>query len=136
MKTQWIAWMASGLTISGSVFPTVVRADDNSLAQLFPALVGVQLTSAQQTQLEDLSEQILPQVQNLLSPGQRVQFNTALSQGKGVRVALLSLDLSVGQRQQILKLLQPMRSQLAIILTPEQQQQIRQNVRALQQQNY
>lgn len=92
----------------------------------------VQLTPEQQSQLESLSQQSLPRVQALLTPEQRVQFDSALSQGKGVRVAALSLNLSVTQRLQILSILQVARSQFAVILPPEQQQQIQQNVQTLQ----
>jgi Spy/CpxP family protein refolding chaperone len=118
MRTQWMAWMASGLMLT---VPFV------SLTQLFPALVGVPLTPTQQTQLERLSDQILPQVQQLLSPAQQSQFKAALAQGKGVRAAALSLNLSITQRMQILKTVQPLRSQINTILTPEQQQQVQQN---------
>ena len=136
MNTRWMGWLASGLIVSGTVFPLTAQADTTSLTQLFPALVGVQLTSTQQTQLESLSNQTLPQIQNLLTPEQQAQFNTALSEGKGVRVAARSLKLSVTQQTRILNLLRPLRSQIDTILTPEQQQQVQQNVRALQAQEH
>lgn len=135
MKPRWMAWMASGLIVSVSVFPSIALADSNSLMQLFPALVGVRLTPEQQSQLERLKEQMLPQVQNLLIPEQQAQFNHSLSQGNGVRAAVLSLNLSVMQRLQVGNLLQTTRSQLATILTPGQQQQVQQNVQTLQQQS-
>lgn len=131
--TSGLIGIASGLIVSVPAFSSIAQADSNSLTQLFPALVGVQLTPAQQSQLERLSQQTLPQVQTLLAPEQQAQFNGALSQGNGVRVAALSLNLSVTQRLQILNVLQTARSQLATILTPEQQQQIQQNVQTLQQ---
>jgi Spy/CpxP family protein refolding chaperone len=104
--------------------------------QSFPALLGVQLTPTQQTQLERLRSQTLPQVQNLLSPEQQEQFYMALSEGKEVRVAVLSFNLSVTQRLQIRNILCPMQSRVEAILTPEQQQQIQQNIQALQQQKH
>jgi hypothetical protein len=129
-----MALIASGLIVSGSILPSVVKADTNSLAQLFPALVGVQLTPTQQTQLESLRNQTLPQMQNLLSPEQQKLFNTALSEGKGVRIAAQSLELSITQRLQMRKILRPLRSQIDTILTPAQKQQVEQNIQALQQQ--
>jgi Spy/CpxP family protein refolding chaperone len=132
MGTQWMAWMASGLMLTVPFVSFVAQAETNSLTQLFPALVGVPLTPTQQTQLERLSDQILPQVQQLLSPAQQSQFKAALAQGKGVRAAALSLNLSITQRMQILKTVQPLRSQINTILTPEQQQQVQQNIQALQ----
>jgi hypothetical protein len=134
MKPQWMTWMASGLILSASMFPSVAGANPNSLMQLFPALVGVPLTPQQQGQIESLSQQILPQLQNLLTPEQQAQFNNALGQGNGVRVAVLSLNLSVSQRLQVVNLLQTARSQLATLLTPEQQRQVQQNIQTLQQQ--
>jgi Spy/CpxP family protein refolding chaperone len=136
MKTRWMAWMASGLIASVPLFSSVAQADSNSLTQLFPALVGVQLTPEQQDQLESLSQQTLPQVQTLLTPEQQAQFNDTLAQGNGVRVAALSLNLSVMQRLQIFNILQTARSQLATILSPEQQRQIQRNIQTLQQQGH
>jgi Spy/CpxP family protein refolding chaperone len=76
----------------------------------------------------------LPRVRRQLNPEQKAQFNSALSQGKGVRVALMSLKLSIGQQLQIRKILQPLQSEISSILTPEQQRQVQQNMQALQQQ--
>jgi LTXXQ motif family protein len=132
-KTSWMIGLVGGLIVSGG-WPTVAQAETNSLTHLFPALVGVQLTSTQQAQLTTLTEQTLPQVQNLLNPEQQTQFKAALNQGQGVRAAALSLNLTIAQRFQLNQLLRPLRSQLNSILTPAQQQQVQQNVKALQQQ--
>jgi periplasmic protein CpxP/Spy len=128
MKPQWMAWIASGL-IASVAFPAV--AEPTHLAQLFPALSTVQLTSEQQTQLTTMSQQALPNIQKLLTPDQQAQFQTALSQGQSVRGAVQSLHLSISQRVQIMNQLRPLRSQIEAILTPEQRQQIQQNIRAL-----
>ena len=141
MKTRWMAVIASGLITSVPVLTVpaltaVAQAETNALTQLFPALAGVQLTPVQLTQLDSLSHQILPQVQNLLAAEQQAQFSAALAQGAGVRVAASSLNLSVTQRLQIFNILQTARSQVNTILTPEQQQQVQQNVQALQQQGH
>jgi LTXXQ motif family protein len=133
MKSRWIGWMASGMIVSVASFATDARADTNSLTQFFPALTGVELTATQQTQLATLSQQTLPKLQSLLSPAQQTQFNATLASGQGVRAAALSLNLSVSQRLKILNLLQPLRSQVTTILTTEQQQQIQQNIKAMQQ---
>jgi hypothetical protein len=134
MEFRWMAWMASGLIVSVSVFPSAAQADSTTLTQLFPALVGVRLTPEQRSQLESLSEKTLPQVRNLLTLEQQAHFNDALAQGKGVRAAVMSLNLSVAQRWQIFNLLQTARSQLATLLTSEQQRQIQQNIQTLKQQ--
>jgi Spy/CpxP family protein refolding chaperone len=54
---------------------------------------------------------------------------------KGVRAAVLSLNLSAVQRLQVSNLLQTTRSQLATSLTPEQQQKVQQNAQTSQQQS-
>jgi hypothetical protein len=138
MNKRWIArWIARGtasaLVLSTLAIPAAVRADANSLTRVFPALRGIALTSVQQTQLEQLSAQALPQVQQLLTPDQQTQFNAALNQGQGARAAALGLNLSGPQRLRLASLLQPLRSRLAEILTPAQQEQVQRNVQALQQ---
>jgi periplasmic protein CpxP/Spy len=134
MPTRWIAAIASGLMATLPAVTAVAQVEPNSLIQLFPALVGVELTPAQQSQMATLSNQTLPQIQTLLTPEQQTQFNTGLAQGQGVRVAASALNLSIAQRAQIFQILQTTRSQVTTILTPAQQQQIKQNLRALKQQ--
>jgi hypothetical protein len=136
MNKRWIArWIARG-TASALVLSTLAipaAANATSLTQVFPALRGIALTSVQQTQLEQLSAQALPQVQQLLTPDQQTQFNAALAQGQGARAAALGLNLSGPQGLRLASLLQPLRSRLAEILTPAQQEQVQRNVQAMQQ---
>lgn len=132
MKTRSMAWVASILITSFSVFPSVARANTDSLNQVFPALQGVELTAEQQTQIENLGKQTVPQIQNVLNPEQQTQFNAALSQGQGVGGAARSLNLSFSQRRQMGQILKPMKSELESILTPEQLQQMEQNVQAME----
>ena len=134
MKTQWMPWIAGALIASVSVFPSVAKADMNSLTQLYPALKGIELTYSQQNQIDNLSNQTLPEMQNILNPEQQIQFNAALSEGKGLGGAVRSLDISFRQRRQIAEILRPMGSQLKTILTPEQQEQMKQNAQALKEQ--
>lgn len=134
MKSQWMAVVCSGIITSTSVLRTAAQTKPNSLTQLFPALIGVQLTTVQQTQLANLSHQTLPQVQALLTPKQQAQFNAALAQDNGVRIAASRLTLSIRQQLQLSKILQTMRSQITPILTLEQQRQVWQNLQTMQQQ--
>lgn len=125
--------MVSSLVVTAPALTPAAHAEANSLTQLFPALVEIQLTPAQQIQLKQLSHQTLPQVQQLLSPTQLMQFNAALTKGQSVRLALTSLDLSIPQQLKLRNVVQSARSQLTHILTPEQQEQLMQNARSLQQ---
>lgn len=113
---------------------TVVQAQTVPLVQMFPALAGVSLTPEQQTQLQQLSQQTLPEVENILTPEQRFQFQAALASGKGVRAALLSVNPSSQQQNQIRDLLQSKKNQITKTLTPQQKWQVMQNVRSIQQQ--
>ncbi len=135
MQTRLIVMMMSGLMVAIPRLTAVAQADTNSLTQWFPALVGVQLVPTQRTQLEMLTQQTLPQVQRLLTPEQQTQFSSAIAEGKSMREAALSLNLSMKQRLQVFNVLQTTRSQLKAILTSEQRQQLQSNMQALQQQN-
>lgn len=132
MKTQWMAWMAIFPIAVVPVTASQVRAEATSLTQLFPALSGVELTPQQQSELQSLSNQTLPKVRKLLTPEQQAQFNKFLAEGKGVRGAVLSLNLSNRQRLQISNLLQPLKSRVSSILTPAQQQQVQRNIQNMQ----
>lgn len=129
MKLHWIALTMSSLV---AIAPGVaIQASAESLTQLFPALVGIQLMPVQQTQLEQLSQQSLPKIQRVLSPEQLTKFNAALAQGKSVRAALTTLNLSLPQKLTLRNELQSLRSQLNQVLTPEQQRQVKKNARSL-----
>jgi LTXXQ motif family protein len=123
--------MVSGLlvSLSGLPLPSGAQTHANSLTQLFPALVGVQLTSEQLNQLQSLSQKTLPQLRTVLPPEQQLQFDNALSQGTSVRAAVESLNLSATQRFQIMNILRTKRSQLVTILTPGQWQQVQHNIK-------
>jgi LTXXQ motif family protein len=131
MKPQWIALAMSGLVAIAPVAAIQASAESNSLTQLFPALVGIQLKPVQQTQLEQLSQQTLPKVRRVLSPEQLTKFNAALAQGQSVRGALAALNLSISQKFNLRNEMQSMRSQLNQVLTPEQQRQVKKNARSL-----
>jgi hypothetical protein len=135
MFKQWLSPSISGLVVSGLAVtvPMVIYAQ-SSLTQMFPILQGISLTPQQTTQIEALRDQMLPQLFQLLTPVQKTQLQAELATGKGLRASVLSLNLSMPQRLKMMPLLQGMQSQVTQILTPAQQQQARQNLRALQQQ--
>jgi hypothetical protein len=130
-KAFVISSLISSLAVPLFLCAVPSNAQPNLLTQLFPALVGIQLKPQQQLQLEQLSQQTLPKVQHLLSAEQLKRFNAALLQNQSVRVALLSLDLSIPQKLELRNVLQSVRSQIAQTLTPEQQRQMMQNFRSL-----
>jgi hypothetical protein len=127
--------LLTAIAMSSLVFATpvatVAQTQPGSLTQLFPALVGIELKSAQRSQLLQLSQQTLPKVQNLLSAEQLKQFNASLLQGQSVRNSLSALDLSFGQKLRLRNVLQSVKAQLNQTLTPDQQRQAMQNARSL-----
>ncbi|CAN1212538.1 hypothetical protein TUMEXPCC7403_20185 [Tumidithrix helvetica PCC 7403] len=136
MKKQWMAMIASGLIGTTLFAIPPAQADTNSLTKMFPVLVGIQLTPAQQAQLEGLSDRAMPQILNLLSSEQQAQFKAALAEGNGIGRAMMSLNLSMSQKLKLRNIAQSLRSQLTTILTDEQQQQLTQNLRSQLQGNH
>jgi hypothetical protein len=129
-------WMAiAGGVMTALVVTTPAQTQPIPLTQLFPALVGVELKSTQQAALAQLTQQSLPQIRRQLTPAQVQQFDAALQQGQSVRAAIFSLDLSISQRLKLTSQLQSIKSKVASMLTPKQQQQITQNALSLQQKN-
>ncbi|NJL09726.1 MAG: hypothetical protein HC908_04525 [Calothrix sp. SM1_7_51] len=69
-----------------------------------------------------------------LTQEQRAKFQAELKQGKGVRVTLLSLNLSAQQQKQLRSIFQSTKGQITKTLTSQQQRQIMQNVWSQRQQ--
>lgn len=132
MKSKLVSMLTSAMVLTTT---TVVQAQTTPLTQMFPALSGVSLTQEQQTQLQQLSEQTLPEVTNLLTEEQKTQFQAALAAGKGVRVAVLSVNPSTQQQKQIRGILQAKKTQINKTLTSQQKRQVMQNLWSLQQQD-
>jgi hypothetical protein len=133
MNNIFTASAIGSLVIMTPVVPVLAQAQPPALTQLFPALVGVKLQPVQQKQLDQISQQTIPKIEQLLTPEQSNQFNTDLAAGASVRMALFALDLSGSQKFKLTRELQSVRSKLASILTPTQQQQVAQNASTLQQ---
>jgi hypothetical protein len=138
MFKQWLPLCTSGLVLTTTMvtsltFPVVSHAE-SPLPQMFPVLQGITLTPQQTADIQTLRNQMLPQLMQVLTPAQKEQLQAELDAGKGLRVAVLSLNLNMSQRLQIMRLLQGMQTQITQILTPAQQQQARQNLQTLQRQ--
>ncbi|MBW4671437.1 MAG: hypothetical protein KME60_29450 [Cyanomargarita calcarea GSE-NOS-MK-12-04C] len=131
MKSRLVSILTGVMVLTTT---TVVQAQTTPLTQMFPALSGVSLTQEQQTQLEQLSQQTLPSIENVLTDEQQSKFQAALAEGKGIRVALLSVNPSAQQQKQIQEILQTKKAQITKTLTPQQQRQVMRNFWSLQQQ--
>lgn len=111
--------------------PVVVKAQVPFLSELFPVLSGVDLTTQQKIQLADLASNTQTQIEKIVSPDQRNQFQTALKQGKGFDEALAAMNITPDQQRQIQGVLTSTRTQLISTFTPVQRQKILDNVRSL-----
>jgi hypothetical protein len=131
MKSKLISLLTGAMVLTTT---TVVQAQTTPLTQMFPALSGVSLTQEQQTQLQQLSQQTLPEVENVLTPEQKSKFQAALAEGKGVRIAVLSVNPSTQQQKQIRDILQGKKGQITKTLTLQQKRQVMQNFWSLQKQ--
>jgi hypothetical protein len=69
----------------------------------------------------------LAEVRTILNAQQRVKFDRLLTQGIGLKKSLMATGLSPSQKLKLRNSLAPRQQQLEAILTPAQQQQIRNN---------
>ncbi len=132
MNLKLALLLAGAMTLIITSVPMVADAQANSLTQTFPALAGINLTSQQQNQINQLRQSTRSQVESILTPPQRDQLKTAIDQGNTLRDAIAEISLSLGQKRQLRDVFQSVQQQMATILTPEQQQQLRQNVQTIQ----
>jgi hypothetical protein len=132
MKLPIISTVLSGCVLA--VSPLVAIADSTTpvtsdpLIQTFPALKGIELTSTQRSQIEQLQQENLPKLEAILTDTQKQQFQASLQQGKGVRASLQSLSLTKGQKNQIQAILNSAKADLTTIFTPSQRRQVRRNI--------
>lgn len=125
--------MSSALAQSGSdPAPLPISFDSYEEAtQVFPALVGVELSSEQEVQLLEVTEKTLMEVNAALTPDQQTQFWAGLKTGKGLRATLLTMQIPTSQRLQLLPIVQSANSEMGAIFTPEQQAQVKANAEKL-----
>lgn len=93
----------------------------------FPAL---NLTDTQKVQAWGIGQQVLTQVQALLTPAQKNQLKTAIQNGGDLRSAIATVNLTASQKTAMRDILKSTKSQFDQVLTPEQQQQMQQTRRA------
>jgi hypothetical protein len=68
-----------------------------------------------------LSQQRIPQIKAILTPGQRLRFEVVIAIDKSMGTVLLSLGFSLQQRPKILRVMHSTKQQMNGILTPSQQ---------------
>ncbi len=133
MKLQSIAWLAGGVAASILTFSPIAIANPSMASGAFSIPPEVQLTSEQEAQLKDLKETTMSRLDSVLSSGQQLQLEDSLARGEDFKTAVRSLDLSFRQRRQLRGIFGDLRSQIDTILTPEQKQQIGQEIQSQRQ---
>jgi hypothetical protein len=134
MNNKLVSILTGAIVLATPFTSTVAQAQTSQLTQLFPVLSGIELTQAQTTQLQQLTQETFLKIQAVLTEEQKIQFQAGLEEGKPVRVTLSSLNLSTQQQKQLRGIFQSSKSQIRKTLTAQQQRQIMQNFWSLQQQ--
>ncbi|MUL35439.1 Spy/CpxP family protein refolding chaperone [Gloeocapsopsis dulcis] len=95
---------------------------------------GIELTAEQQAQMEQIRNETRTQIEGVLTPEQRQQWQAAMQNGQRRRGAMAALNLSEAQRTQIRQIMQSSKERATAVLTPEQRQQIEQRMQQWRQQ--
>ncbi|UBF27619.1 hypothetical protein K9N68_06780 [Kovacikia minuta CCNUW1] len=90
----------------------------------FPGLQDFVPTEEQKEILSQLEAQVLPQIDEILTPEQRDQFKTSIAEGTTFRKAFKSLALTPDQKSKLGALLKTLpKKDIFASLTPEQKKQ-------------
>jgi periplasmic protein CpxP/Spy len=84
------------------------------------------LTDAQKTELRSIKDSAKQQIQQILTPEQRQQYDNAIKSGQNKRQAFASLNITEQQKTQIKEIKDAKKAQIEALLTPEQKQQLQQ----------
>jgi Spy/CpxP family protein refolding chaperone len=120
MKLKLLAGMLATAVITITPLATKAQEQAPQTPQNRPR---IELNQEQQLQLEQIQNQTLRQIDTVLTPEQRGQFNAGRQNGQGIGAIQ---ELSENQRTQLRTILQRANSQVEQLLTPEQIQQIQQ----------
>lgn len=140
-KVRFMSLFAGAVALSTVFAPIVVNAQQPATPQVGQRAgrgmgkLGVQLSAEQQAQMEQIRNETRTQIEAVLTPEQRQQFEQAVTQnGQRRRGAMAALNLSEAQRTQISQIMQSSKERVTAVLTPEQRQQIEQRMQQWRQQ--
>lgn len=94
---------------------------------------GIELTEQQKAQMKTIRQNTRTQIEGILTPAQRAQFQAAIGSGQKRRSAYADMNLSEQQQAQIREIMQSSKTQTEAVLTPTQRQQL-QTIREQKQQ--
>lgn len=129
MQFKLIPLLAGAIALSVTPnLPLIAQTPPNQQRQLPPVrdskYKGVELTEQQKAQMQTIREQTSSQIQAVLTPEQRQQFQAAMGSGQKRRSAFADMNLSDQQKSQIREIMRSAKSQAEAVLTPQQRQQL------------
>jgi periplasmic protein CpxP/Spy len=104
-----------------TLLPTVSQAQQTRM----PVLEQLDLTPDQETQMAEVRRDTLAQLETIVSAEQRETFKSKMTEGATLREAIASMNLSEDQRTQVRATFQAARQEAQTILTPAQQEEVR-----------
>lgn len=137
MQSKLIPLLAGAIALSVATSLPLTAQIQPSQQPLAPVrdskYKGIQLTEQQKAQMQAIREQTRSQIQAVLTPEQRQQFQAAMGSGQKRRSAFADMNLSEQQKTQIREIMRSAKSQAEAVLTPAQRQQL-QTIREQKQQ--
>jgi protein CpxP len=100
---------------------------ENGQPPIPPFLRELDLTSEQQSQIAQISQNSRQEIDRILTSEQKSQLQSAIASGQKPREAMKSLNLTSEQKQKMKAVRRSQREKIASILTPEQKQKLRAN---------
>jgi len=85
---------------------------------------GIELTEQQKAQMKTIRQNTRTQIEGILTPDQRAQYQAAIGSGQKRRSAYADMNLSQQQQSQIREIMQSSKTQMEAVLTSAQRQQL------------
>lgn len=131
MKFNPKVLLATGATaIALTILPMAAHADqlDGRPGRLAEAIEELNLTTEQESQLAQIRQARLTQMQAIIPEEKRQAFKDALESGQTFREAMAALDLSEAQKMELKELRKSTRDQIKGVLTEEQRNTLRETL--------
>ncbi|AFZ28820.1 hypothetical protein Glo7428_0211 [Gloeocapsa sp. PCC 7428] len=139
-KVKFMSLLAGAVALSTVFAPLAINAQPAApqvgqrAGRGMGKMAGIELSAEQQAQMEQIRNETRTQIEAVLTPEQRQQWQAATQNGQRRRGAMASLNLSEAQRTQIRQIMQSSKERVTAVLTPEQRQQIEQRMQQWRQQ--
>jgi Spy/CpxP family protein refolding chaperone len=140
-KIKFMSLFAGAVALSTVFAPLAINAQPAAPQVGQPAgagrsmgKAGIELSAEQQAQMEQIRNETRTQIEAVLTPEQRQQWQAAMQNGQRRRGAMAALNLSEAQRSEIRQIMQSSKDRVTAVLTPEQRQQIEQRMQQWRQQ--